>query len=106
MTVDSKTLSNVYNFTSGSSHSESVLQVFNEFRDSRLFTDVIISVQGREFPCHRAMLSACSSYFRAMFCNDHRESHEISWTPATASGSSVSQMPTLSNSWPVAAVLS
>ncbi|XP_016385439.1 kelch-like protein 24 [Sinocyclocheilus rhinocerous] len=75
--VESKTLSDVYNFTSGSSHSESVLQVFNEFRDSRLFTDVIISVQGREFPCHRAMLSACSSYFRAMFCNDHRESHEM-----------------------------
>uniref|UniRef100_A0A8C1W262 Kelch-like family member 24a n=1 Tax=Cyprinus carpio TaxID=7962 RepID=A0A8C1W262_CYPCA len=75
--LESKTLSDVYNFSSGSSHSESVLQVFNEFRDSRLFTDVIISVQGREFPCHRAVLSACSSYFRAMFCNDHRESREM-----------------------------
>lgn len=75
--MESKTLSEVFNFSSGSSHSESVLQVFNEFRDSRLFTDVIISVQGREFPCHRAVLSACSSYFRAMFCNDHRESREM-----------------------------
>lgn len=75
--MDSKNLNEVYNFSSGSSHSETVLQVFNEFRDSRLFTDVIISVQGREFPCHRAVLSACSSYFRAMFCNDHRESQEM-----------------------------
>lgn len=64
-------------FCSGSSHSEGILQVFNEFRDSRLFTDVVISVQGREFPCHRAVLSASSSYFRAMFCNDHRESREM-----------------------------
>lgn len=75
--IETKTLSDVYNFSSGSSHSESVLQVFNEFRESRLFTDVIISVQGRKFPCHRAVLSACSSYFHAMFCNDHRESREM-----------------------------
>ncbi|MEE6523278.1 hypothetical protein FKM82_022102 [Ascaphus truei] len=67
----------VFDFNSGSSHSESILQVFNEFRESRLFTDVIICVEGREFPCHRAILSACSSYFRAMFCNDHRESREM-----------------------------
>uniref|UniRef100_A0A8C4ZEA6 Kelch-like family member 24a n=1 Tax=Gadus morhua TaxID=8049 RepID=A0A8C4ZEA6_GADMO len=66
-----------FDFNCGSVHSEAILQVFNEFRDCRLFTDVIISVQGREFPCHRAVLSACSSYFRAMFCNDHRESREM-----------------------------
>ncbi|XP_040589602.1 kelch-like protein 24 [Mesocricetus auratus] len=65
-----------FNFSSGSSHAENVLQLFNNFRDSQLFTDVIISVEGQEFPCHRAVLSACSSYFRAMFCNDHRESKE------------------------------
>uniref|UniRef100_A0A667XVN2 Kelch-like family member 24b n=1 Tax=Myripristis murdjan TaxID=586833 RepID=A0A667XVN2_9TELE len=77
--VDPKSLASqdVLDFSSGSSHSEAILQVFNEFRDCRLFTDVVISVQGREFPCHRAVLSACSSYFRAMFCNDHRESREM-----------------------------
>ncbi|XP_028822781.1 kelch-like protein 24, partial [Denticeps clupeoides] len=78
--IDSKHLNGYkasFDFYPGSSHSESVLQVFNEFRDSRLFTDVVISVEGREFPCHRAVLSACSSYFRAMFCNDHRESREM-----------------------------
>lgn len=67
----------VLDFCGGSSHSDGILQVFNEFRDSRLFTDVVISVQGLEFHCHRAILSACSSYFRAMFCNDHRESREM-----------------------------
>lgn len=67
----------VLDFSSAPSHSESVLQVFNEFRENRLFTDVVISVQGREFPCHRAVLSACSGYFRAMFCNDHRESRQM-----------------------------
>ncbi|XP_056453577.1 kelch-like protein 24a [Gadus chalcogrammus] len=77
--VDPKTLNSqdAFDFNCGSVHSEAILQVFNEFRDCRLFTDVIISVQGREFPCHRAVLSACSSYFRAMFCNDHRESREM-----------------------------
>ncbi|KAI1883001.1 hypothetical protein AGOR_G00240730 [Albula goreensis] len=77
--VDPKTLAShdVFDFSSGSTHAEGILQAFNEFRDSRLFTDVIISVQGRQFPCHRAVLSACSSYFRAMFCNDHRESREM-----------------------------
>lgn len=77
--VDNKILSShdVFDFSSGPCHSESVLQMFNEFRDGRVFTDVVISVEGREFPCHRPVLSACSSYFRAMFCNDHRESHEM-----------------------------
>lgn len=77
--MDNKSLSNqdVFDFSSGPCHSESILQMFNEFRDGRIFTDVVISVEGREFPCHRAVLSACSSYFRAMFLNDHRESREM-----------------------------
>uniref|UniRef100_A0A8B9HB53 Kelch-like protein 24 n=1 Tax=Astyanax mexicanus TaxID=7994 RepID=A0A8B9HB53_ASTMX len=75
--MDPKSLSDVFDFSSGPSHAEGVLQVFNEFRETRLFTDVVISVQGREFPCHRAVLSACSSYFHAMFCNDHRESRQM-----------------------------
>lgn len=78
--VDSKSLGghdDAYDFCSGGLHGEGILQAFNEFRDNRLFTDVVICVEGRQFHCHRAVLSACSSYFRAMFCNDHRESREM-----------------------------
>uniref|UniRef100_A0A1A8LCV7 Kelch-like 6 n=1 Tax=Nothobranchius pienaari TaxID=704102 RepID=A0A1A8LCV7_9TELE len=39
-------------------------------------TDVTLSVQGHDFPCHRAILAAASQYFRAMFCSGLRESHE------------------------------
>ncbi|KAK1790941.1 hypothetical protein P4O66_014783 [Electrophorus voltai] len=64
----------VLDISAAASHGETLLQVLDEFRASQTFTDVVVSVQGREFPCHRAVLSACSVYFRAMFCNDHRES--------------------------------
>ncbi|XP_026999037.1 kelch-like protein 24a [Tachysurus fulvidraco] len=74
--MDPKNVDDTMDFSSGSSHAEGVLHVFDEFRTNRLFTDVVIGVQGREFPCHRAMLSACSVYFKAMFCNDHRESRQ------------------------------
>ncbi|KAM8857736.1 kelch-like protein 6 isoform 2-T2 [Synchiropus picturatus] len=39
-------------------------------------TDVVLSVQGQDFSCHRAVLAAASHYFRAMFCSGLRESHE------------------------------
>ncbi|KAL1763437.1 kelch 24, partial [Sigmodon hispidus] len=65
-----------FDFSSAPSHAEDILRVFNEFREKQLLTDVILCVEGQEFPCHRAVLSASSSYFRAMFCNDHRERRE------------------------------
>ncbi|GCB60537.1 hypothetical protein scyTo_0014187 [Scyliorhinus torazame] len=39
-------------------------------------TDVVLCVEDREFSCHRVVLAAASSYFRAMFCNDLKEKHE------------------------------
>lgn len=33
-------------------------------RVNRELTDVVLSVQGFDFPCHRAMLAAASQYFR------------------------------------------
>lgn len=39
-------------------------------------TDVTLSVEGQDFPCHRALLAAASHYYRAMFCSGLRESHE------------------------------
>ncbi|XP_026151205.1 kelch-like protein 6 [Mastacembelus armatus] len=45
-------------------------------RVNRELTDVILRVQGNDFPCHRAILAAASQYFRAMFCSGLKESHE------------------------------
>ncbi|KAM9850585.1 kelch-like protein 6 [Aulostomus maculatus] len=45
-------------------------------RVNRELTDVILSVEGHDFPCHRAILAAASQYFRAMFCSGLRESYE------------------------------
>ncbi|XP_072560523.1 kelch-like protein 6 isoform X3 [Paramormyrops kingsleyae] len=45
-------------------------------RVEQSLTDVILHVEGREFPCHRVVLAAASHYFRAMFCNDLREKRE------------------------------
>lgn len=33
-------------------------------RLNRELTDVILSVEGHDFPCHRALLAAASQYFR------------------------------------------
>lgn len=48
---------NEYKFENPS-HANSLLGCFNELRQTGLFTDVILSADGREFPCHRAVLVA------------------------------------------------
>ncbi|XP_036451147.1 kelch-like protein 35 [Colossoma macropomum] len=63
-------------FCSGSCHAEHILQVLNAFRQSATFTDVVLLVEGREFPCHRATLCASSRYFRTMFTGQLRESRQ------------------------------
>ena len=42
------------------------MRTFNELRKCRMFTDVILSVSGDEFCCHRAVLVAGSNYFKSM----------------------------------------
>ncbi|XP_052463690.1 kelch-like protein 35 isoform X1 [Carassius gibelio] len=54
-------------FCSGSCHAEHILQVLNSYRRSGTFTDVVLQVDGCEFPCHRATLCASSLFFRTMF---------------------------------------
>ncbi|KAG7483625.1 hypothetical protein MATL_G00040330 [Megalops atlanticus] len=63
-------------FCSGSCYAMHILQVLNSYRQSGIFTDVVLQVGGSEFPCHRAALSASSPYFRTMFHSPMRESQQ------------------------------
>eukprot|EP00058_Branchiostoma_floridae_P011254 XP_002596742.1 hypothetical protein BRAFLDRAFT_73765 [Branchiostoma floridae] len=55
-------------------HAASLLFGLQELRSESLLVDVVLCVSGKEIPCHRPVLSACSGYFRGMFCYGHRES--------------------------------
>lgn len=57
-------------------HAEDILKHMHIFCQRRLFTDVVLLVEGREFHCHRAVLSANSIYFWTMFCIGLNESHQ------------------------------
>eukprot|EP00058_Branchiostoma_floridae_P022291 XP_002607781.1 hypothetical protein BRAFLDRAFT_56870 [Branchiostoma floridae] len=57
-------------------HAGSLLQGLQELRSDNQLVDVTLCISGKEIPCHRNVLAACSEYFRAMFCNGHRESQE------------------------------
>lgn len=35
-----------------------------KLRERRELTDVVLNVQGHDFPCHRVVLAAASQYFR------------------------------------------
>uniref|UniRef100_A0A8D0BC32 Kelch like family member 35 n=1 Tax=Salvator merianae TaxID=96440 RepID=A0A8D0BC32_SALMN len=54
----------------GSCHAEQILQVLNSDRRDGIFTDVALVADGQRFPCHRATLSANSTYFRALFSGE------------------------------------
>ncbi|KAJ8263111.1 hypothetical protein COCON_G00155680 [Conger conger] len=64
---------NIYLFHK-SSYADSVLMHLNALRQQKLFTDVLLHAGSRSFPCHRAVLAACSRYFEAMFSGGLRES--------------------------------
>uniref|UniRef100_UPI00398E4D0F kelch-like protein 40b n=1 Tax=Pristiophorus japonicus TaxID=55135 RepID=UPI00398E4D0F len=42
--------------------------------DNDKFVDCVLKIKGKEFPCHRLVLAACSPYFRAMFLSELEES--------------------------------
>ncbi|XP_029424738.1 kelch-like protein 35 isoform X3 [Nannospalax galili] len=48
-------------------HAQRVLQTLNAYRRSGTLTDVVLRAGGRDFPCHRAALSAASVHFRGLF---------------------------------------
>lgn len=59
---------------SDDSHPTKLLDTLREFYSSGLFTDIALtSSSGQVYRCHKAVLSACSSYFRVMFTLDMRE---------------------------------
>lgn len=41
----------------------------NSLRKVNMLCDVMLKVEGQEFPVHRIVLAACSDYFCAMFTN-------------------------------------
>ncbi|XP_032916877.1 kelch-like protein 38 isoform X2 [Catharus ustulatus] len=56
--------------------SSELLKQLNALRQSRLLTDVTLCSGGFEVPCHRNVLASSSPYFKAMFCNNFRESYQ------------------------------
>ncbi|KAH0625263.1 hypothetical protein JD844_033665 [Phrynosoma platyrhinos] len=56
-----------------SRYAEQILQTLNSYRRDAIFTDVVLVMDGQEFPCHRATLSANSTYFRGMFAGGLKE---------------------------------
>ncbi|KAM4704922.1 kelch-like protein 38 [Rhinophrynus dorsalis] len=61
-------------------HDESLscelLRQLNNLREAGLLIDVIICSGDWEFPCHRNVLASISPYFKAMFCNNFKESSQ------------------------------
>ncbi|XP_055907678.1 kelch-like protein 10 isoform X2 [Eupeodes corollae] len=49
--------------------SEEALNALNEMRKGNLMCDAVVNVNDGSFNVHRAILSSCSSYFRALFTN-------------------------------------
>ncbi|XP_065084969.1 kelch-like protein 13 [Ochlerotatus camptorhynchus] len=56
------------------SHTGTILKGLNELRLKGVLVDVTLRTDGKVFRAHRAVLSACSEYFRAMFSDHTRES--------------------------------
>ncbi|XP_030625459.1 kelch-like protein 40b [Chanos chanos] len=44
--------------------------------DNDKFVDCVLKIKDKEFPCHRLVLAACSSYFRAFFQSGVEESKQ------------------------------
>ncbi|XP_041045706.1 kelch-like protein 38 [Carcharodon carcharias] len=51
-----------------------LLKQLNALRQEEILTDVILCAGDKEVPCHRNVLASSSPYFRAMFCNNFKES--------------------------------
>ncbi|XP_035667948.1 kelch repeat and BTB domain-containing protein 8-like [Branchiostoma floridae] len=61
---------------SNNNHTDEVLRGLDELRKRGELTDVVLEVEGRSFPCHRAVLASCSPYFRDMFTSGYVEAKQ------------------------------
>merc|ERR1712178_467711 len=50
--------------------------VLNELRQAGQLCDAVVKVEDGQFPVHRAIMSACSPYFRALFTNGLHETDQ------------------------------
>ncbi|KAG7272470.1 hypothetical protein CRUP_009022 [Coryphaenoides rupestris] len=46
----------------------------SDLLENSKLVDCVLKIKGKEFPCHRLVLCACSAYFRAIFLSDLDES--------------------------------
>ncbi len=56
--------------------SSEACNVLNELRRTGTLCDAILRVEDGQFPVHRAIMSACSPYFRALFTNGMHETDQ------------------------------
>ncbi|XP_076095876.1 kelch repeat and BTB domain-containing protein 8-like [Mytilus galloprovincialis] len=52
------------------------LRGFSKLYRNKEFVDVVLSVDGKDFPCHKNVLAISSPFFMAMFSTDMAESHQ------------------------------
>uniref|UniRef100_A0AAV2MBJ5 BTB domain-containing protein n=1 Tax=Knipowitschia caucasica TaxID=637954 RepID=A0AAV2MBJ5_KNICA len=70
------------------SHQDSVLSALNQQRKDGLLCDVTLVAGEQKFHAHKAVLAACSDYFRAMFslCMVESEADEVTLQGVTSIG--------------------
>ncbi|XP_061462128.1 kelch-like protein 38 isoform X2 [Rhineura floridana] len=56
--------------------SSELLKQLNILRQNRILTDIVLCTGDIEIPCHRNVLASSSPYFKAMFCNNFKESSQ------------------------------
>jgi len=50
-------------------HGRSAMQTMQELRKEEVLCDVVLSVDGSNFPAHKIVLAGSSPYLKAMFTN-------------------------------------